>query len=237
MDQTLFDIIRNAGVAMWILIAASVLALAVAIERVFAIWALRRQARDLTHTVTRCLGRDALAEARAACERSRSPLAEVYLVGFERMGRGPEGLLIGAVDRERTKVNLGLKSRLWVLGTIGAVAPYVGLFGTVVGIMGAFEQISSKGQVSITVVGKPIAEALVATAAGILVAVEAVVIYNFFNQHLSRIAVEFKILVEEYLEALLDPSIAPHNVPGGRERDKQLTPGEKESADGAGATT
>jgi biopolymer transport protein ExbB/TolQ len=202
MNQSLWEIIVNGGVPMWFIIGASILALGVGFERAAAIWSLRQQAKVLTQTVVRCLSRGAVAEARAACERTRSPLAEVYLVGFERMGRGSRESLEGAVDRERQKLNLNLKTRLWILGTTGALAPFVGLFGTVVGIMSAFQSISTSGNVSITVVGRPIAEALVATAAGILVAVEAVVIYNFFNQHLARIAVEFKLMCEEFLEVL-----------------------------------
>jgi biopolymer transport protein ExbB/TolQ len=202
MNQSLWDIIVQGGAPMWFIILASVGALGVGLERAAGIWSLRQQAKLLTQTVVRCLSRGAVAEARAACERSRSPLAEVYLIGFERMGRGSRDQLEGAVDRERQKLNLNLKTRLWILGTIGALAPFVGLFGTVVGIMNAFNSISTSGNVSITVVGKPIAEALVATAAGILVAVEAVVIYNFFNQHLARVAVEFKLMCEEFLEVL-----------------------------------
>jgi len=187
---------------MWFIIGSSILALGVGLERAAAIWSLRQQGKMLTQTVVRCLSRGAVAEGRAACERTTSPLAEVFLVGFERMGRGTRESLEGAVDRERQKLNLSLKTRMWILGTIGALSPFVGLFGTVVGIMNAFNSISSSGNVSITVVGKPIAEALVATAAGILVAVEAVVIYNFFNQYLARIAIEFKLHCEEFLEVL-----------------------------------
>jgi biopolymer transport protein ExbB/TolQ len=202
MNQSLWSIIVNGGIPMWFIIGSSILALGVGLERAAAIWSLRTQAKLLTQTVVRCLSRGAVAEARAACERTTSPLAEVYLVGFERMGRGTRESLEGAVDRERQRLNLNFKSRLWILGTIGALAPFVGLFGTVVGIMNAFNNISTSGNVSITIVGKPIAEALVATAAGILVAVEAVVIYNYFNQHLARIAVEFKLMCEEYLDVL-----------------------------------
>jgi biopolymer transport protein ExbB/TolQ len=202
MSQSLYSIILNGGVPMWFIIFASILALAVGLERAAAVWKLRQNARVLTQTVVRCLSRGAVAEARTACERTISPLAEVFLVGFERMGRGTRDSLEAGVDRERQKLNLNLKSRLWILGTIGALAPFVGLFGTVVGIMNAFNSISTSGNVSITVVGKPIAEALVATAAGILVAVESVVIYNYFNQHLARISIEFKLMVEEFLEVL-----------------------------------
>jgi biopolymer transport protein ExbB len=68
--------------------------------------------------------------------------------------------------------------------------------------MAAFRSISEHGGGGFTIVSQGISEALVTTAAGIAVAVEAVVIYNYFNQRLSRIAVEMKLLVEEFLEAL-----------------------------------
>jgi biopolymer transport protein ExbB len=202
MDMSLLEIIREGGTAMYLIIAASILALAVAIERMFAFWQLRGEGRELTKTVTRCLAKGAVAEARTACERTKSPLAEVFLAGFERLGRTSSDKVIGAVDRERQRLNLVFKTRLWILGTIGVLAPFVGLYGTIVGIMDAFNTISASGNVSITVVGKPIAEALVATAAGILVAVEAVVAYNFFNQYLGKVAIEFKLHVEEFLEEL-----------------------------------
>lgn len=202
MNMSLWEIIETGGVAMWTIIGCSIIAIAVAIERVSAVWAFMNRARALADTVNRCLFRGAVAEARAACERSRSPLADVFLVGFERMGRSSKEALEGAVARERQRVALDLKVRMWILGTIGATAPFIGLFGTVVGIMGAFNNISSAGGAGFTVVAKPIAEALVATAAGIAVAVEALVIYNFFSQHLARVAVELKLLSEEFLEVL-----------------------------------
>ena len=204
MEQTLWEIVRDGGVAMWIIIVASVVVVTLALERAAALWRFMDKARALGDTVKRCLSKGAVAEGRTACERSRSPLADVFLVGFERHGRGTDQSLIAAVDRERQKVLLGLKSRLWMLGTVGAVAPFVGLYGTVVGIMGAFRNISAKGQGGFTVVSRGISEALVATAAGILVAVLAVFIYNFFNQLMGRMSIEMKLLIEEYLEVLLE---------------------------------
>ena len=202
MNQSLWDIVRHGGVAMYIIFGCSIAAVAVALERVAGLWKFMDRSRALADTVKRCLQRGAVAEGRAACERSKSPLADVFLVGFERLGRSSREHLENGVDRERQKVILNLKSRLWVLGTVGATAPFVGLYGTVVGIMGAFHNIAAKGQSGFAVVSQGISEALVATAAGILVAVLAVVIYNFFNQHLARVAVEMKLLVEEFLEIL-----------------------------------
>ena len=97
-----------------------------------------------------------------------------------------EGALEAAVDRERQRVGARRsRASCGSLGTIGATAPFIGLFGTVWGILRAFEQIGVTQQAGIDVVGPGIAEALVTTAAGIVVAIEAVVIYNYFMARLS----------------------------------------------------
>jgi biopolymer transport protein ExbB len=93
---------------------------------------------------------------------------------------------------------------MWVLGTIGATAPFVGLAGTVIGIMGAFGKISETQSNEFSLVAGPIAEALVATLAGIIVAVIAVILYNFFNRRLATISVETRLLTDEFLELLSD---------------------------------
>jgi biopolymer transport protein ExbB len=213
MNLSFWKVLETGGVAMWAIVALSVLAIAVACERVAALWRSLERARTLADTVNRCLSRGAFAEGRTACERSKSPLADVLLVGFERRGRSSAAAVEQAVDRARQRMNLETKNRLWILGTIGATAPFVGLYGTVVGIMAAFKSISEHGGGGFTVVSQGISEALVTTAAGIAVAVEAVILYNYFNQRLARAAVENKLLVEEFLEAL---EAAPENVDGAR---------------------
>jgi biopolymer transport protein ExbB len=202
MEHSLWEILNMAGYAMWVIVGLSVLTVAVALERVVMQWRFIDRARSLADTVGRCLKRGAFDEARSACERSQSPLAEVFLVGYERLGRTTKDNLAAAVDRERVRVMLGLKSRLWIMGTVGAIAVFVGLFGTVVGIQNAFRRMAETGSNEMKVVSGGLSEALYATAAGILVAVEAVVLYNFFNQRLTRIAVELKMLTDEFLEQL-----------------------------------
>jgi biopolymer transport protein ExbB len=209
MEHSLWEILNMAGYAMWAIVLLSVLTVAVSLERVVVQWRFMDRARALADTVGRCLKRGAFDEARSACERSRSPLAEVFLVGYERLGRTKKENLAAAVDRERVRVMLGLKSRMWIIGTIGAIAVFVGLFGTVVGIQEAFGRIAETRSNDMAVVSGGLTEALYATAAGILVAVEAVVLYNFFNQRLARVAVELKLLTDEFLE-LLDE----HGPPG-----------------------
>ena len=202
MDMSIWKIIQIGGIAMWVIIGLSVLAVAVALERAAALWGFAERARLLADTVNRCLFRGAVAEGRAACERSQSPVADVFLVGFERSGRGKDALTEAGVDRKRQRVMHDLRTRLWMLGTIGAVAPFVGLYGTVVGILDAFREIGKQGQGGFTIVSQGISEALITTAAGIAVGIIAVVLYNAINQRLARIAVEVKLLVDEFLEAL-----------------------------------
>ena len=135
MNLSLWKMIEVGGIWLWVLIALSIMALAVAFERLAALWSFMSRARTLGDTVSRCVRRGAVAEARAAGERSKSPLADVFLVGFERLGRSSRDALEAAVDRERQRITLDLKTRLWILGSIGALAPFIGLAGTVVGIM------------------------------------------------------------------------------------------------------
>ena len=204
MDESIWELMEHGGGAMWVVVAFSVIALAVAIERAIAQWKFVTRARMLGDVVTRCLARGALDEGRSACERSPSPIADIFLVGYERLNRTKPELVATAVHRERMRVNQDLKTRLWMLGTVGATAPFVGLFGTVVGIMAAMKGIKPN-EVSFDKVAGPISEALIVTAAGILVAVEAVILFNFFSQRANRIATEMKLLTDEFLELLLDP--------------------------------
>jgi len=204
MEQSIWELLTQGGGALGVVLAFSVTALAVAIERAIGQWKFVTRARALGDTVTRCLARGALEEGRSACERSQSPVADIFLVGYERLGRAKPEHVATAVNRERLRVNQDLRVRLWMLGTIGATAPFVGLFGTVVGIMKAMGGFKADEEVKFTTVSGPISEALVVTAVGILVAVGAVILFNYFSQRAARIATEMKLLTDEFLELLLD---------------------------------
>ncbi|HEY4242750.1 MAG TPA: MotA/TolQ/ExbB proton channel family protein [Kofleriaceae bacterium] len=217
--QSFWDFMNHGDGAMWVVLAFSVIALGVAIERGVAQWSFIDRARQLSDQVSRCLARGAMAEARSACERSPSPMADIYLVGYERLGRVMPEHVVTAVHRERQRVNQDLKTRMWVLGTVGATAPFVGLFGTVVGIMSAMN--GFKGDVTFEKVAGPISSALIVTAAGIFVAVGAVILFNFFSQRAARIATEMKLLTDEFLELLLEEP-----------KDEKTTPLRKGEADG-----
>jgi biopolymer transport protein ExbB/TolQ len=202
----LIHYLRLGGLTMAVILVASVLALGVAFERLLALWGVRKKARELGAQIARHLLRGDVAAARSAAERATSPAAEVFRVGFERAARPNMGTLEAAVDRERQQLVLSFKRGLWILGTIGATTPFIGLFGTVAGIMRSFRDLGLDVQAGGTggsaAVMTGISEALVATAAGIVVAVEAVVLFNLFQARLGRINVELRLIAEEFVELL-----------------------------------
>jgi biopolymer transport protein ExbB len=204
VDLELLSLLKTGGVAMWIIGLSSVLAVAVAIERALALWRFGDRARSLADAVTRALLRGDVEDARIQAERSTSPAAEIFLAALVPTlpGKRPatDAKLEAAVERQRQDVNLKLRARLWILGTIGATAPFVGLFGTVVGIMCAFHQRGATGQGGFSVVAAGISEALVTTAGGIAVAIEAVILYNMLNVLAQRLQLQLRILTEEFLE-------------------------------------
>jgi biopolymer transport protein ExbB len=208
LDTSLVGILKSGSASMWVIVACSVIALAVALERAAALWGFTGRARALADAVTRALFRGDVDDARAQCERSGSPAGDMFLAAIvatsprsgARPARPDPERIAAAVERERQQVNLKLRRNLWILGTVGATAPFVGLFGTVVGIMHAFRQMANTGQGGFAVVAAGISEALVTTAGGIAVAIQAVVIFNFLNTHVGRLALDLKQLAEEYLE-------------------------------------
>jgi len=124
--------------------------------------------------------------------KNPSAVAQVIAYGLmhaARPRRDLEELLVTKQKEERMK----LERFLSVLGTLGNIAPFIGLFGTVVGIIKAFRDLALAGGGGPSVVAKGIAEALVSTAAGLLVAIPAVIIYNYFMRRVKGIGVDMEV--------------------------------------------
>jgi biopolymer transport protein TolQ len=95
-----------------------------------------------------------------------------------------------------------LESHLPFLASVGSVSPYIGLFGTVWGIMNAFRGLSNVQQATLASVAPGIAEALVATAIGLFAAIPAVIAYNRYATEIDRLAIRFESFMEEFLNIL-----------------------------------
>jgi len=145
--------------------------------------------------------RDALGElANMVAGNLKALLPAPSYLGLPTVADGETGVLEVLGGMRTANVELNQLDRLiTVLATTGSTAPFIGLFGTVWGILRAFQKIGATGQASIQVVGPDIAHALVATAVGLLAAIPAVMAYNFFNSRIKGIASEMDAFSSDFL--------------------------------------
>jgi biopolymer transport protein ExbB len=182
--------------ALW-----SVVALAIICERVYSLWNVQSKTEAFKERVIAAINRGELAAASALCEASQCPLAEVYEKGLDAFQHAPE-TVADVVALRRADVVQKFKRYLWLLGSVGASAPFVGLFGTVIGVVRSFHSMAQTGQGGFRVVASGISEALGATALGLLVAIYAVIAYNYFVARVNRLALSYRIMGEEFVVTL-----------------------------------
>ena len=183
-------------------------------ERIYSLWNMIGKSAAFKTKVIAALEGGDLAKAAALCETSPGPLAEVFERGLTVFQKTP-GKTAEAVAGQRAAVVLSFKRYLWALGTVGSSAPFVGLFGTVVGILKAFQSMSVAGTGGFKVVSQGIAAALVATAAGLLVAIYAVIAYNYFVAKINGIAMQFKLFTDDFLMVLGEYAKSKSQAPTG----------------------
>ena len=178
----------GAGWIMWLLLALSVIVVAIAVERGIVLYLTRGNVFELRRNLAFALGTGDLVAARGYVLTSRSVEAQVLAAGLGALPRGAAAVE-ERMASEAQLARLVLEQRLAVLGTVGANAPFVGLLGTVIGIIRAFHALDAAGGQVSTALMSEIGEALTATAIGLLVALPAVSLFNFFQREVaSRIA-------------------------------------------------
>jgi biopolymer transport protein TolQ len=175
------------SVACWLVIGAKALHVARA----------KAESRTFIKVFDQAKSFDELAQGLAAYRGS--PFARIFAVGYDEMNRFSRGERTVLSDAEGTHVESAtrraaaqevthLESWMTLLGTIGATSPFIGLFGTVYGIMDAFLSIGNQQNANLPVVAPKIAEALIATAIGLVAAIPAVMAYNYFARRVGQIA-------------------------------------------------
>lgn len=191
---------------LWVLVAASVLSLGVILERW---WAFRKNRLDFPRFLddwARRLEKKDLAGARQVASQSVGLEARVAAAGLENFSKGPASVEEAMTSRlvlERA----ALEKHLIILGSLGNNAPFVGLFGTVLGIITAFNDLAVSGQSGVSAVMAGISSALVATALGIFVAVPAVIANNAFHTRLKRLTTNAQSLIHMAQVYLRDETI------------------------------
>ncbi|MAS42400.1 MAG: protein TolQ [Rhodobacteraceae bacterium] len=198
-------------IVMVLLIAASIWSWAVAISKFMRYGKARRDAAMFENAFWSGQPLDELHERLG--DRPRSALERIFVAGMGewRKSHAPGGKLIAGADQRIGRVMSvaiqreaeSLESRLGALATTGSVAPFIGLFGTGWGIKNAFENIAMSQNTNLAVVAPGIAEALLATALGLLAAIPAVVLYNHLSSQADRLVGRMDSFADEF-GAILD---------------------------------
>lgn len=189
-ELNLLHILRT-SFTLLILLFCSVLMLTFTLERW---WSLRRAEIDVDGFLDRIrkLVEDGNhKEAVAACDRAPGPIPALVKVALLQRHRS-RAYASELLNAQRLEARLKLEKHLLVLGTLGNSAPFIGLFGTVVGIIKAFRDLALAGTGGPTIVAAGIAEALVATAAGLAVAIPATILYNYFMRKVKVMGVQME---------------------------------------------
>ncbi len=179
----------GASPILYLMIALSVVSVAIMVERAVFFVRARVDLETLAAELAARLGRGDVEHARQLVLQSRSPEAAVVVAGLNRVQQGAAAVE-EAMSAARVIQKMRLERRLGFLGTLGANAPFVGLLGTVIGIVQAFQSLESAGAsagAGASGVMGAIAEALVATAIGLIVAIPAVVAFNAFQRRIKAV--------------------------------------------------
>jgi biopolymer transport protein ExbB len=197
----LIEIIHKGAIATYPLILMSIISVAVVFERLWSLRSIASVTLRITESILDPIKRGQRDLAIAICKQnSHSPAGRIFLNILNReAGQRLEvtnNFAAEAMFEETQK----LRKHLWILGTVASSAPFIGLLGTVVGIIKSFESMAIAGTGGFAVVAAGISEALVATALGLAVAIIAVIFYNYFQTRIATLNGLFRIEVAKILQ-------------------------------------
>jgi len=197
----LIDIIHKGAIATYPLILLSIVSVAVVFERLWSLRSISSVTLRITESILDPIKKGQRDLAIAICKQnSHSPAGRIFLNILDReAGQRLEvtnNFAAEAMFEETQK----LKKHLWILGTVASSAPFIGLLGTVVGIIKSFESMAIAGTGGFAVVAAGISEALVATALGLAVAIIAVIFYNYFQTRIATLNGLFRIEAAKILQ-------------------------------------
>ena len=202
-NYNLWQIIQMGGVTMYVLIVCSVITMGVVIERYVTLVRMRSEGSAAFEKVRTMLEDNHISDAAAFCDGNVDAISRVLAAGLGEWHKD-DRLISAAMERAIGAQTVRLEKYIGILGTIGSVAVYIGLFGTVVGIMRALHDIGEfaiGGGMNVAIKG--VAEALICTAAGLVVAVSAVVAYNYFVRRINVLVSEMEFAASQFLTLAL----------------------------------
>jgi len=201
MDQV-WEVFRKGGVMMYPIALCSVLALAIMIERWWVFFRARTDVEQFMFKINRLLKNRKVVEAVALCDETSGPVSYIVKAGVLNHDRSREEVS-ESIENAGLHILPTFERYLGLLGTIAQISPLMGLLGTVTGMIKAFRTIERLGgTVKPSHLAGGIWEALITTAAGLAVAIPALVAYNYFSSRVDRLSLEMEASSNELVDVL-----------------------------------
>ncbi|MBI3782025.1 MAG: MotA/TolQ/ExbB proton channel family protein [Deltaproteobacteria bacterium] len=195
--------IQSGWIATYPLILFSLATLTIIFERAWSLRGIVPESLALAESIRPPIEKGDFAGALQATQaKAETPAGRIFGDVLARHKSDSMEYLSDLTEDKRFEEVEALKGPLWILGTVSSSAPFIGLFGTVVGIIKAFHNMALMGSGGFSVVAAGISEALIATALGLGVAILAVIFYNFFETRIERIEAALTIASNRVLDSI-----------------------------------
>ncbi|HHI76634.1 MAG TPA: MotA/TolQ/ExbB proton channel family protein [Gammaproteobacteria bacterium] len=197
----MFELVKAGGLLMWPIIACSVIAMAIVVERLWALRVRRVIPENLVARIWQLHQKGKLTTAHIATIRDSSPLGRVLAAGLLNREH-PREVMKEAIEEEGRQVVHELERYLNTLGTIAAIAPLLGLLGTVIGMIKVFAAITTAGVGNPAVLAGGISEALITTAAGLSVAIPALIFHRYLSGRVDQLVIAMEAEALKLIEVM-----------------------------------
>ncbi len=200
--KTTWEILQIGGFTMYILLFCSFLSVTIFLEKIIYYRKRSKAERfEFMTKIARALKTGDIKGAIEICKETLAPFSDVVYSGLQLYGQ-PEKEISNAMEREIIVETAKLERYTSIVGTIGNTAVYIGLFGTVLGIIRAFNDIAAAGTGGMSIVIGGVAEALVCTATGLFVAIPAVVAFNYFTKKVEHFTDDMELCASELIDLI-----------------------------------
>lgn len=209
--MTLLEILSKGGYVMILIYLLSIVSVVILVERLLVLRKTRINTKTFVLQIRNLLLRNEAQEAILLCKKTAGPIAKMTRSGIENASR-PRMEIKDAIESTGKNEIFVLEKNLGTLATAASVAPMLGFFGTVTGMIRAFMEIQARGgNVDASVLAGGIWEALITTAAGLAVGIMALIFYNLIQGKVEKIVSEMQVASTELLDAILNESGAPRH--------------------------
>ena len=214
------QLLNQGGVVMYVIGVCMLLALLIFLGRLFHLHRAHIDVNEFIRGLYNVLRRNNVVEAVAICDETPGPVAHVVRAAILHADRGEEGMRRAVEEVSLTEVPR-LERHMKMLATIGHIAPLLGLLGTVVGLLGVFDEMQGKGHFVETIqLAGHVKTALLTTGAGLVVAIVTCVFYNYLVSRIEALVLDMRKAASEMMYFLTTVEVNPAALPGERRDDE-----------------